>query len=136
MTVKHCEWNSNHLVSSYNDERFCSSCNYRYLNAFTDLTNIGKNLRSRNVPKQLGGQTNYMDFWLYECLNRLASPETGMVYVNLEDLLPLADRGKAEISKSLTRLEEQGKLDLYKGNTNKIHAIYVHEDEETESITV
>lgn len=134
--MNRCEWNPEHIVSNYNDEKYCSSCSKKYFLAFTELVNWGKQLRKEGVPRKVGGQTSYMDWWLYECFNRLASPVTGMLYIDTVDMVSLVERNKGEITKSLTRLEEKGMLDLYKNGNKRVYAVYVHESDEVQPITV
>lgn len=131
-----CQWNPDHILGSDNQDIMCTSCRNRYMRSVHDLVQLNKRLRNRGVPQEMGGQVSYMDFWVYEALNRLASPKTSRAYITAEEMVPIVDRGTSEISKSLNRLEANGKVSLHRDNKRGVRFIEVYEDLDPISVTV
>lgn len=133
--VRYCSWNPDHIMGSDNTDVMCSSCRKRYSDAVSELAHKNGQMREKGVPRQLGGQKEYLDFWVYECLNRLASPYTGGLHITADDIMPLVDRDTGEIVKSLNRLENEGKVSMERDSKKAMRWVYVYEvDDESEGI--
>lgn len=104
------------------------------MQAFADVEQMNIDFREKGIPKEIGSNERYLDWFLYEALNRLASPSTGVVYCDVEELIPLIGRGTTTVADCLKRLQSQGKIKMNRDGRRRLQSITVHESEEDTDI--